>query len=221
MNTLNDFAEEYNTDKQMNKHNYVAVYESLFSPFRQDTFNFLEIGIYHGGSIRMWRDYFPNATIYGIDIRQAHINKIKDTERLVLNQVDQGSEVWLKEYAKQGPWKVIIDDGSHKSSHQKLTFDVLWDQVQPGGYYIIEDTHTSYWNHPVFNWIDCDETLVQRMLRLADEVSSATYHKGDYNNYFILKQHGDLTKHQIEVEYIQFRMGLIIIKKRGGLYGKP
>ncbi len=223
MSTLNDLAVEHGTDKQERKHNYVSIYDPLFTPFRQDTFDFLEIGIYHGGSIRMWRDYFPNATIHGIDIRQAHINKIKDTERLALHKVDQGSESQLKEYAKEGPWKVVIDDGSHKSSHQKLTFDVLWDEVEPGGYYVVEDTHTSYCNHPKNTWIDCDETLVQRMLRLTDEISGARYNRGCYNNYFIRKQYGDLTKYQIEIEYIQFRMGMIIIKKRGATadYGKP
>ena len=223
-NTLQDYAVEHGTDKQKRKHNYVAIYDALFTPFRQEIFDLLEIGIYHGGSIRMWRDYFPNATIHGIDIRQRHINSIKDTERLVLNKVDQGSEAQLKEHAKKGPWKIVIDDGSHVSKHLKLTFDILWDTVEPGGYYIIEDTHCSYWKYPGKNWVEeGEESLATRMLRLADEVSSATYYKGAYNNYFVRHEIQALTKHQIEVEYIQFRMGMIIIKKRGTTadYGRP
>ena len=172
----------------------------------------------------MWRDYFFNATIYGIDIRQTVIDKYKNEERMVLQQVDQGNEQQLIKYAKNGPWRVIVDDGSHMSSHQKLTFEVLWDSVEPGGYYIIEDTHTSFWkNHPKHKFVDCKVSLVQRMLRMANEVSKAPYYRGAYSNYFLRKQKENLSKYQDEVEYIQFRMGLIILKKRGHwtTYGRP
>lgn len=232
MSGLDTIALRTQTDKNSKSHNYTAIYDPLFTPFRWDTFNFLEVGIYHGASIRMWREWFPNATIYGIDNRQKRFNEFNrveirigsNSERVVLDKVDQSNAEQLTEYAKKGPWRVIVDDGSHKSSHQKLTFDILWDQVEPGGYYIIEDTHTSYFPErwkTVF--IDCDETLVQRMLRLADEVSGAPYSSKAFNNLFVRMENDDLTQHQNEVEYIQFRMGLIILKKRGELadYGKP
>ena len=226
MSDLDDIALRQGTDKNSDGHNYTAIYDHLFTPFRQDTFNFLEIGLYHGESIRMWREWFPNATIYCIDIRMKWINrciKSNDCERIVLDKVDESDEQQLIEYAKKGPWRVVLDDGSHKNSHQKLTFDILWDQVEPGGYYIVEDTHTSYDIKFDTIFIDCDETLVQRMLRLADAVSDSPYTKGEYNNLLVRKNNDALTKHQKEVEYIQFRMGLVIIKKRGESsdYGKP
>lgn len=221
MSTLQDCAFKNGTDKRESGHNYVAIYDPLFTPFRQDTFNFLEIGIYRCGSHKMWRDYFPNATIYGIDIRQKVIDKYKHEERLMLQQVDQGDKQQLIKYANSSPqWRVIVDDGSHKSSHQKLTFDVFWDSIEPGGYYVIEDTHTSFWmNHPKIEFVDCKVTLVEKMLRMANEVSATPYYKGAYSNYFLRRKHEDLTKYQDEVEYILFRMGLIILKKRGGSYG--
>ena len=218
MKSLNDYAEKYGADKQKNKHNYVAVYEPIFSPFRNDVFNFLEIGINRCYSHKMWRDYFPNATIYGIDIRNSCVVNHSKEERMVLTQVDQGDKQQLIEYANASPqWRVIMDDGSHKSSHQKLTFEVLWDSLEPGGYYIVEDTHTSFWDR----FIDCDVTLVQRMLSMANEVSSPPYMRGKYREYFIHHKTEDLSKHQAEVEYIQFRMGFLILKKRGGPYGYP
>ncbi len=228
MSGLSDLATEHGTDKQETEHNYAPIYDHLFTPFRQDTFNLLEIGLYHGNSIRMWRDWFPNATIYCIDIRQKWINLLlkspEGLDRIVWDKVDQSNEHQLTEYAKKGPWRVIVDDGSHKSSHQKLTFDILWAQVEPGGYYIIEDTHTSYkLTNFKTAFIDCAETLVQRMLHLADEVSGSPYTRGEYNNLLVRKNNNALTQHQKEVEYIQFRMGLVIIKKRGELadYGRP
>ncbi len=203
MSEMNALALHHGTDKSSIGHNYVAIYEPLFTPFRYESINFLEIGIHYCHSLKMWRDWFPNATIHGVDIRQKWVNTYKGEERMVLERVDQGDVQALTEYAKKGPWRVIVDDGSHMCSHQKQTFDVLWDQVEPGGFYVIEDTHTSYWQG------DCDETLVQRMLRLVDEVAGTPYDSSG------IKEDEGLTKHQREVESIQFRVGLIIIKKRG------
>ena len=98
MNTLQDYADKYGTDKNATGHNYVSVYDPLFTPFRQDTFNFLEIGVYQCGAHRTWRAYFPNATIYGIDIQLKVIDEFKHEERMVLQEVDQGNEQQLIEY---------------------------------------------------------------------------------------------------------------------------
>ncbi len=216
---LNDLAVKYGTDKRENRHNYVAVYESLFEEFRQDAFNFLEIGVCRGASHKMWRDWFPNATIYGIDNRKYGV--FGKLERLVIDQVDQGDRQQLIEYAKKGPWRAIIDDGSHKTLHQNLSFEILWDQVEPGGHYIVEDTHTSYSSYVLEKsekniWVNGGETLMQRMLRLTDEVCSTPYHQKAYHKYFVKNEREHLSKHQQEVEYVQFRLGLVIIKKRGG-----
>jgi hypothetical protein len=212
--SLNDLAVEYSTDKQKGHHNYVTVYEPLFEGFRQDTFNFLEIGILRGASHKMWRDWFPNATIYAIDItKYGEDSAFRKLERMVVDTVDQGDRQQLIEYAKKGPWKVIIDDGSHIVSHQKLSFEILWDQVEPGGYYIIEDTHTSYRGGSHF--MDSDETLVQRMLRLADEVCDTPY-GGKTRRTYSVENVKNMSKYQAEVESIEFRLSLIIVKKRGG-----
>ncbi len=221
MSGLNELALKYNTDKSSWGHNYTAVYDALFTPFRQEPIKFLEIGIQQGYSLKTWRDWFPNATVYGIDIRQKWVNRQKNEERMVLAKVDQSDAQQLTEYAKKGPWRVIVDDGSHHSHDQKLSFDIMWDQVEPGGYYIIEDTHTSYHKNFVK---DEKETLIQRMLRLTDEIcSTPSYFRGAFNKYFVEKEDEDLSKHQKEIEYIQFRLGLTIIKKRGDLsdYGRP
>ena len=156
----------------------------------------------------MWRDWFPNATVYGVDISAKIVNRFRYEERMVVEKVDQSDRQQLIEYSKKGPWRIIIDDGSHVTSHQNKTFEILWDQVEPGGYYVVEDTHTSYASftldksartHDAVNiWMDSKETLMQRMLRLTDEVCersvSSKYHR--------------------EVEYVRFSLGLVIIKKR-------
>ncbi len=89
MSGLNDIALKHNTDKSSWGHNYTAVYDPLFTPFRQEPIKFLEIGIQQGYSLRTWRDWFPNAIVYGIDIRQKWVNRQKDQERIVTDLVDQ------------------------------------------------------------------------------------------------------------------------------------
>jgi hypothetical protein len=225
--SLNDLAELYGTDKQTNGHDYVTVYESLFGKFREDTFNFLEIGICRGKSHKMWRDYFPNATIYGIDCREyGEDSAFRALDRIVVDQVDQGDRAQLTEYAKKGPWKIIIDDGSHIATHQKQTFEILWDQVEPGGHYVIEDTHTSYSTYKMKptsrrpdgknRWIDSDETLIDRMLKITDEVCSTPYNLQALRDYFVEGETDKLTEYQRTIESIEFRLGMVIIKKRGG-----
>jgi hypothetical protein len=223
---LNDLAELYGTDKQTNGHDYVTVYDSLFGKFREDTFNFLEIGICRGKSHKMWRDYFPNATIYGIDIiAYGEDSAFCALDRMVVDQVDQGDKEQLTEYAKKGPWRIIIDDGSHIATHQKQTFEILWDQVEPGGHYVIEDTHTSYTTYKMKRdahrpggnvWIDSDETLMDRMLKITDEVCSTPYNLQALREYFVKGDTERLTRYQREIESIEFRLGMVIIKKRGG-----
>jgi hypothetical protein len=55
------------TDKNT-VHSYLPLYESLLSGKRDSASHILEIGIYYGGSIKLWHDYFPNAMVYGLDI---------------------------------------------------------------------------------------------------------------------------------------------------------
>ena len=204
--SLNDLARKHKTDKREQDHNYVAVYEPLFEGYRQDTFNFLEIGVCRGASHKMWREWFPNATIYGVDNAPKTIKRFQGEERMDIEYLHQGHDDQLIEYAKKGPWRVIIDDGSHITSHQIRTFEILWGQVEPGGYYVVEDTHTSYesftigWSprtHDDCNiWIDTDMTLMQWMYGLVDAVCEPA------------------SREYPEVESVSFHPGLAVIKKR-------
>ena len=53
------------TDKALNWHGFIELYEQIFFPLREKPIKFLEIGIFKGGSIEVWQDYFPKAKIYG------------------------------------------------------------------------------------------------------------------------------------------------------------
>jgi len=68
MNELDLLALKYGTDKASDFHNYTEFYDKYFNLDRGNIKNVLEIGVFRGNSLRMWKDYFFNAIIYGIDI---------------------------------------------------------------------------------------------------------------------------------------------------------
>lgn len=101
-----------------------------------------------GASLRMWRDYFPNAQIIGCDIVKSVL--FNDEDRIHTFFCDQSLKSSLENLMRnvqsiaQYP-DVIIDDGSHMELHQRISFRLLWDYVRPnGGIYIIEDISENF-----------------------------------------------------------------------------
>ncbi|HQR08765.1 MAG TPA: class I SAM-dependent methyltransferase [Gemmatales bacterium] len=135
----------YDSDKVTS--GYLEVYDRLFEHLVQQPIKLLEVGIYHGGSMRLWRDYFPNGQIVGVDLNIA--DNLKSEERIQIFQGSQDDGEFLHRVASQTApegFDIIIDDASHLGSLTKQTFWHLFDQhLKPGGLYIIEDWGTGYW----------------------------------------------------------------------------
>lgn len=123
---------------------YFDVYEHHFSRFRNMDVVILEIGIFQGGSLQMWKDYFgPKAKIYGIDINP----KCKDLEEENIKVFigSQSDRKFLREMKEKiPPVDILIDDGGHTMRQQNVTFDELFEHVKENGVYLCEDLHTSY-----------------------------------------------------------------------------
>ena len=140
--SLEELCNKHGTNKAW--HGYPSFYEKLFGPIRSTPLTLLEIGIDQGGSLLAWQDYFSNGTIYGIDIvipdRIANQSTIKYaiTDQSSPQQLLQTLESW-----NNPKFNVIIDDGSHWVSHQRISIETLWKTVVSGGYYVIEDLHTN------------------------------------------------------------------------------
>lgn len=125
--------------------NYFDLYEEIFKKINGPV-RLLEIGIRHGGSIELWRRVLPlGSEIVGIDIMPKTKQFISESVQIVIG--DQSDSAFLSEFSRNnGLFDIIIDDGSHISSHQIKSFEVLFAKnLRDGGYYIIEDVHTSYW----------------------------------------------------------------------------
>jgi hypothetical protein len=149
-NYLELLAKRYGTDKGKDFdycHGYTDVYSELFEPIRDDVTALLEFGIGQGGSMLMWREYFLNAHITGVDCERDHKipEHLKNYSRLrILN-----TDYMLEDIKLTHRPDIIIDDGSHYTADQQYLFQKYWQYVKSGGYYIIEDLHVNY--HPIFN----------------------------------------------------------------------
>lgn len=122
-------------------HEYTPIYWDLFGFRRLDVKRVLEIGVNAGSSLRMWEEFFPNAEIIGIDCRHETIFNAGRIRCLLADQNNRASlenalGLW---YAGPEQFDLIIDDGSHETSHQITSLQVLLPYLARGGKYIVED----------------------------------------------------------------------------------
>tara|TARA_R110002020_G_scaffold123630_2_gene280365 strand:+ start:4214 stop:4870 length:657 start_codon:yes stop_codon:yes gene_type:complete len=142
MKTLREISEKNNSNKL--QHGYELFYEEKLGYLRQEPIKLLEIGIWKGDSLRMWRDYFKKGQVYGIDIVPESVKSAKGS-RITAEVVDQNDREQLIAFAKKhGPFDIIVDDGSHVMEHMQTSFGCLFPYLKSGGHYMIEDIQTSY-----------------------------------------------------------------------------
>ena len=148
LDPLSRLAIRHGTDK-FGHHNYTPNYWQLFRDWQDRPLRMLEIGVGgydhpdRGGELlAVWRDFFPKAQITGIDIAK----KSLDLGPRV--QILQGSQVDLDFLARlereRGPFDIILDDGSHRNDHVIATFEALFPGLSVPGFYVVEDTQTSF-----------------------------------------------------------------------------
>tara|TARA_B110000503_G_scaffold60382_1_gene95934 strand:+ start:1512 stop:2126 length:615 start_codon:yes stop_codon:yes gene_type:complete len=141
---LKELFNKYGCDKAK-KHHYDTVYQPEFEPLQNESINILEIGVFKGESASAWIDFFPNATVYGLDI----FVRVSAEDVPIL----QHPRVkWLKgdsthpsvSGAIQKAWPdvqfdIIIDDGLHTPEANAQTFKNLFPFVKSTGSYYVED----------------------------------------------------------------------------------
>lgn len=130
---LHDLGMKHGSDKATH-HGFCDFYEAHLP---DNVGRLLEIGVLDGASLRMWRDYYPDADITGLDIRPC-----EPVDGCTILQGDATDWDYL---ARLGTFDVIVDDGSHKTHDQQRTFNYLYYRaLNPGGWYVMEDLHTSF-----------------------------------------------------------------------------
>jgi len=188
---LRNLAVIYGSDK-WGKHQYSQYYEKLFTPIQRKRMNILEIGIggesdpdCGGGSLRMWRTYFLNSKIFGIDIYDKHKH---DESRIKTYKGSQADEDFLLRVVRDiGDIHIIVDDGSHLNEDVLRSFKFLFPYLHQGGYYIIEDTQTSYWSQMGGDYenVNCSDTSMEFFKKLTDGLNYAEFPDQAYSpNYY-------------------------------------
>lgn len=149
-NTLAELANNEKTDKNT-VHSYLEeLYEKLMFPKKNTAKNVLEVGIYKGGSIRLWADYFRNATVYGLDVMSEDEvwEKIRGDERIILHtSCDAYNEETFKKnfLDKNIKCDILLDDGPH-TLESMIQFIRLYSQIMADdGILIIEDVQNIEW----------------------------------------------------------------------------
>jgi hypothetical protein len=137
---------QYDTDKIAGR--YLERYDPILEPLIEKNIVLLELGVHKGGSLMLWRDYFPLGTIVGIDISLA--KGFQPTERIHVFEGSQADPQFLSHVANETApdgFDIIIDDASHIGELTRIAFWHLFDNhLKPGGLYVIEDWGTGYWD---------------------------------------------------------------------------
>jgi predicted O-methyltransferase YrrM len=221
MRSLDKIAKHYGTDKSSEIHNYCEKYEKWLPFDRLEPLKILEIGVLNGKSLLTWREFYPNATIVGVDIdpRCTEFQNVNDNIYVEIGSQD--NENFLSQVSSTyGPFDLILDDGSHMQSHIIFSFEKLFDTLKSDGVYVIEDSVTAYW--PEYEGgFRKENTSVEYCKNLIDDVNF----NGEYQRNFwsaharredLLTQqvHTENLSIRTDIESINFLNSIIIITKR-------
>lgn len=210
---LHRLAKQYEAGKP---YWYLDLYNKHFSSFRNKKLSLLEIGVggytapkAGGGSLRMWQTYFPNSTIYGVDI---YDKKFHEDRRIKVYQGSQIDSVFLDTIIKEsGGFDIVIDDGSHMNEHVMTTFEYLFPFLSENGCYVVEDTHTSYWESFGGDISPQANTTMNFFKSIANEINYEEFNEKDYIPNEL----------QTGIVGIHFYHSIIFIEKGDNTKGSP
>jgi len=137
-------SDTYNTDK--NDLGYIDnFYEDLFETIRNNPIKMMEIGVYNGGSIKLWKDYFHNESqIYASDIN--YFSHLDGTYSII---GDMYSDEQVSKFSNDY-FDLIIDDGPHSFESFVLVMQKYFSKIKKDGILIIEDVINSAWVKPLY-----------------------------------------------------------------------
>lgn len=136
----------YNTEGNLHKHAYTAIYNLLFSNIRYKDIKLGELGILDNNSMLSWREFFPNAKLYGFEWFDERLDKaindnidctyikmnVKD-----VNSISEGLSI------SGSNFDILIEDSTHQFEDQIKFINEAYKHLNPGGILIIEDIFLS------------------------------------------------------------------------------
>jgi hypothetical protein len=177
--SLVEIVDNSRTDKNT-VHSYLPLYQQLLIKKKETARNVLEVGICNGGSIKLWNDFFTNATVYGLDIM--HMNdlweEIKNNEKIKLYT---STDAYNKEcfttnfLNKNIKFDFMLDDGPHTLDSMKQFIRLYSNVMTDDGILIIEDVQS-------YDWIDILKREVPNHLKSFIKIYDLRSNKNRYDD---------------------------------------
>lgn len=146
--SLEDLIDNSRTDKNTT-HSYLGLYQDLLNGKKETARNVLEVGIFNGGSIKLWSDFFINATIYALDIIDDNCiwDKLKNDEKIkIFSSTDAYDESIFNSIFLDGiRFDFMLDDGPHTLESMKQFIKLYSKLMTDDGILIIEDVQSIDW----------------------------------------------------------------------------
>jgi len=157
--SLTELADNSRTDKNT-CHSYLPLYQTLLESKKDTARNILEVGICNGGSIKLWHDFFVNASIHAIDIQSLGDlwNELKNKDRIKLYTERSAYTEKTTDLFKNIKFDFLLDDGPHTLDSQKDFIRLYSPLLAEGGLLIIEDVQS-------LDWLDVLESVTPDHLK--------------------------------------------------------
>lgn len=221
---LNKIGIEYGTDKAsiiilkngfLLSHDYLRHYDRLFQNFKYVEKTICELGCGKGASLKMWKNYFNKAKIVGVDINSNAKNFEEERIEIIIgNSTSEDTIKKLKEYYQY--FFIIIDDASHAWGDMRTSFEKLWNTLEHGGYYILEDcqcgSQGAYPEHSPIVWDS--QSIFDYILDRTKIMNFGRDWNPEYNTYHFEHLPPNIRKIESELDSVMIIHGACIIKKR-------
>ena len=165
--------------------NYFKIYDDLFSVYRNKKITFIDIGVFSGGSLFMWKKFFgKKARIIGVELNPVAKKFEKYGFEIFIGD-QSSSEFWTKFFKKVGKVDIVLDDGGHTNYQQIITTNSCIPYINDDGLMVIEDVHTSYlkkkfYNPSKYSFINFNKKLIDDINYRFPGLNSFNY---SLNNY--------------------------------------
>lgn len=174
VNPLRQFFERRSVGRGIWKfEHYFDIYQRHFERFVGKPVHVVEVGVFSGGSLEMWRSYFgPQCKLYGVDLEQACKTYEDHSTKIFIG--DQSDRSFWQRFKTSVPQvDILVDDASHRPEHQIVTLEEMLPHLSPGGVYLCEDIHGEHngfcaYLHGIskgMNVMTADPTSLQKWIR--------------------------------------------------------
>jgi cephalosporin hydroxylase len=126
----------HGTDKEVHKY-CSTFYDKEFEKYQDKPIKLLEIGLFRGGSLILWENYFSQAEIIGIDVINFGSKEIAEQLKRCKVFINDAYSINFSKFLPK--FDIMIDDGPHTEESQMKFLEIYIPRLNDGGVMVIED----------------------------------------------------------------------------------